>query len=116
MWGGGSCTGSAAGGLRQVHTGPTVARLNCLESLGQGREQICLVCSAASEAFRAVQTLTTATKHVKSEEEGRQTSEPLGSLIGGVLANQRGVWEGRNTVCALVFYALHSVILLYHVL
>ena len=28
-------------------------------------------------------------------------------LIDGVLANQRSVWEGRNTVCALIFYALH---------
>ena len=31
-------------------------------------------------------------------------------LIGGVLANQRDVWEGQNTVCALFFYALRSVI------
>ena len=29
-------------------------------------------------------------------------------LIGGVLANQRSVWEGRNIVCALFFYALRS--------
>ena len=43
-------------------------------------------------------------------------SEPLGSLIGGALANQRGVWEGRNTVCALVLYALHSVIPRFHAL
>ena len=31
-------------------------------------------------------------------------------LIGGVLANQHSVREGRNTVCTLVFYAIHSVI------
>ena len=37
-------------------------------------------------------------------------------LIGGVLANQRSVWEGWNTVCALFFYALRSVIPRFHVL
>ena len=100
--------------LRQEHIGPTVGRLKRLESLGRGREQICLVCSAALEAFGAAQTLSAPTEHAKSEEEGCQTSEPLGSLIGGVLANQRGVWEGRNTVCALVFYALRSVIPRFH--
>ena len=31
-------------------------------------------------------------------------------LIGGVLVNQRGVWEGRNPVWALFFSALCSVI------
>ena len=31
-------------------------------------------------------------------------------LIAGVLVNQRGVWEGRNTVCTLFFYALCSII------
>ena len=35
-------------------------------------------------------------------------------LIGGVLENQRGVWEGQNTVCALFFYALRSVIFCLH--
>ena len=60
--------------------------------------------------------LSALTEHAKSEEEGRWTSEPLGSLIGGVLANQHGVWEGWNTVCALVFYALHSVIPRFHAL
>ena len=34
----------------------------------------------------------------------------------GVLANQRGVWEGRNSVCVLFFYALCSVIPCFHVL
>ena len=37
-------------------------------------------------------------------------------LIGGVLANQHSVWEGRNTVCASFFYALRSVIPHFHVL
>ena len=37
-------------------------------------------------------------------------------LIGSVLANQRGVWEGRNIVCALFFYALCSVIFCFHIL
>ena len=96
--------------LRQEHTSPTVGCLKHLERLGRGREQICLVCSATLEAFRAVWTLSAQTQHAKSEEEGRRTSEPLDSLIGGALANQRDVWEGRNTVCALVFYARHSVI------
>ena len=41
---------------------------------------------------------------------------PLDTLIGSVLANQRGVWEGKNTVCALVFYAFRSVISCFHVL
>ena len=75
------------------------------------------MCSAASEAFEAVWTLSALTEHAKSEEEGLwKPPEPLGSLIGGVLANQRDVWEGRNTVCALVFYALHSVIPRFHAL
>ena len=37
-------------------------------------------------------------------------------LIGGVQANQRNVWEERNTECAVFFYALCSVILRFHVL
>ena len=32
--------------------------------------------------------------------------ESLDSLIGAVLGNQCGVWEGRNTMRTLVFYAL----------
>ena len=55
-------------------------------------------------------------QHAKSEEVGCRLSEPLDTLIGGVLANQCGVWEGQNTVCALVFYALRSVISCFHVL
>ena len=60
--------------------------------------------------------LSAPTEHAKSEEVGHRTSEPLSSLIGGVLANQRDVWEGWNTVCALVFYALRSVIPCCHAL
>ena len=60
--------------------------------------------------------LSAAIQHVKSKEEGCRPSEPLNSLIGGVLANQHGVWEGWNTLCALVFYALRSVISCFHVL
>ena len=67
-----------------------------------------MVCSAASEVFGAAWTLSAPTENAKSEEEDRQTSEPLDSLTGGVLANQRGVREGRNTVCTLFFYALSS--------
>ena len=63
--------------------------------------------SAASEAFGAVRTLSALTEHAKSEEEGRRTSEPLGSLIGGVLANQRGVWGG-GILCAH-WFSTHSI-------
>ena len=69
-----------------------------------------------SEAFGETRTRSAPIQHTKSNEVGCQTSEPLDSLIGSVLANQRGVWEGQNTVCALVFYALHSVISCFHVL
>ena len=61
-------------------------------------------------------TLSDPTEHAKSEEVDRRTSEPLDSLIGGVLANQRGVWEGQNTVCTLVFYVLRSIISCFHAL
>ena len=87
-----------------------------LERLGRSREQISSVCSAASEAFGAIRTLSAPTERATSEEEGRRTSEPSGSLIGGVLANQRDVWEGRNTVCALVVYAFRSVSPRFHAL
>ena len=53
------------------------------------------MCSAALEAFGAAPTLSAPIQHAKSEAVGRL----LDSLIGGVLANQHGVWEGRNTVC-----------------
>ena len=32
-------------------------------------------------------------------------------LIGGVLVIQRGVWEGRNTMCATKLYGVHFVFL-----
>ena len=69
------------------------------------------MCSAALEALRAAQTLSSPTQQVKSDEAGCRPSELLDSLIGGVLANQRDVWEGRNTVCALFFHALRSVVM-----
>ena len=81
--------------------------------LGRGREQICLVCSAALESFRATWTLSAPIQHAKSEKVGCRLSEPLDSLIGcvtiligGVLTNQHSVWKWWNTVCALFFYAL----------
>ena len=37
-------------------------------------------------------------------------------LIVSVQANQRGVWEGANTVCPLFFYAIRSIIPCFHVL
>ena len=98
-----------------THIGPTVGRLRHLERLRRGRQLTCSVCSVASEAFVAAWTLSAPIQRVKSEV-GCQPPEPLDSLIGGVLANQRGVWEGRNTVCALVFYALHYVISCFRIL
>ena len=65
------------------------------------------MCSAALEAFGATWTSSAPIQHAKSEEDGCQLSEPLDSLIGGVLANQRGVWEG-GILCALCF-SKHSV-------
>ena len=102
--------------LRQEHFGPTVGHLKRLERLGRGREHFCSVCSAVSETFRAAWTLSDPIQHVKYEEVGCRKSKPLDSLFGGVLANQRGVWEGRNTVYALVFYTLRSIICRFHVL
>ena len=55
-------------------------------------------------------TLSEPTEHVKSEEVGCRTSEPLDTLIGGVLANQRGLWEGQNTVCTLFFSVLRHLL------
>ena len=72
--------------LRQEHTSPTAGRLKHLERLGRGRDQICLVCSALSEAFGASWMLSAPIEHAKSEEVGRRTSEPLDSLIGCVPA------------------------------
>ena len=72
--------------LRQEHTGPTVGRLKRLGRLGQGREQICSMCSAALEAFGATRTLFAPIQHAKSNEVGCLSSEPLDSLIGRVLA------------------------------
>ena len=74
------------------------------------------MCSAALEAFGATRTFSAPIQHAKSEKVGCQLSEPLDTLIGGVLANQHGAWEGQNTVCALVFYALRPIISCFHVL
>ena len=86
---------SLSSALRQEHTSPTVGRLKLLERLRRGREQICLVCSAASEAFRAVQR--NPTEHAKSEEEGRRTSEPLDSLIVCQLNGTSDWWCASET-------------------
>ena len=75
------------------------------------------MCSAAFEAFVTMPTASAPIQHGKSKKVGCWLSEPLDSLIscmtiliGGVLANQRGVWEGRNTVVAseIPFYTLHT--------
>ena len=65
-------------------------------------------------SFRGWRTLSAPIQHAKSEEVGCRPSEPLDSLIGGVLANQHGVWEGLNTMCTMFFYALRSVIHCFH--
>ena len=113
--------------LKQEHTGPTVGCLKRLGRLRWGQEQICLVCSAALEAFGTVWTTPAPIQHAKSERVGCRLPEPslyadwlcarcMTFLIGGVVANQCGVWEGWNTVCTLVFYALRSVVSCFHVL
>ena len=83
-----SAIGAITVTLRQEQTGPTVGCLKRLERLGRSWEQICSVCSAALEAFGAASSLLAPIQHVKSEEVGCRTSEPLNSLTGGVLANQ----------------------------
>ena len=90
---------------RKEHTGPTFGHLKGLGRLGRGQEQICLVCSATFEAFGAARTLSAPIQHAKSEEVGCRPSEPLDSLIGDVLAIQRGVWES-GILCALSFSVL----------
>ena len=72
--------------LRQERTGPTVGCQKYLGRLRQGREQICLVCSAASEAFGAAWMLLAPIEHTKFEEVGCRTSEPLDTLLGCVPA------------------------------
>ena len=51
--------------------------------------------------------------NLQSVRFGCWPPEPLDSLIGCVLANQRSVWEGRNSACAAELYGLsfsmHSV-------
>ena len=83
------------------------------EALGETRTRSAtniFVCSAVSEAFGAARTVSDPIQHAKSEEVGCQPSEPSDTLIGGLLANQHGVWEGQNTVCALVFYVLQHLL------
>ena len=68
--------------LRQEHTGQTVGQLKHSGRLGRGREQICLVCSAALEAFGTTSTLSALIQHAQAEVG----CCPLDSLIGCVLA------------------------------
>ena len=65
------------------------------------------MCSAALDAFGATRTLFAPIQQVKSAEVGFWPSETLDSLIGSVLANQCGVWEGQ-ILCALCF-SMHSI-------
>ena len=89
--------------LSLKHTGPTVGCLKRLGRLGRAQEQIYSVCSAAFEALRTARTVSAPIQHAKSKKVGSWLSEPLASLIGGVLVNQGSVWEGRNSMCALFF-------------
>ena len=84
--------------LRQEHTCPTIGCLKHLERPGRDREKICLVCSAALGALSAP------IQHSKSEEVGCRPSEPLDTLIGGVLANQRSVCTLRKKGFIWVLY------------
>ena len=79
--------------LRQEHTGPTVGRLKCLERLRQGREQICLVCSAALEAFGACKVWGGG----PSDVWATGFSDWLSASWMAIL--MAGMWEWRNTVC-----------------
>ena len=69
--------------LWQEHTGPTVGRLKHLGRPGRGWEQICLVCSAASEAFGAARTLSALIQRVKSES-GRIRQLDVWAVCGGL--------------------------------
>ena len=114
------------GFLRQEQTAPTIGHLKHLGRLGQGQEQICSVCSAALEAFEDPPDVVCSDSTCKVWGGWLSAVWAIGFsdwlcascmtiLIGGVLANQRGVWEERSTVCALDFYAHHSVISCFHV-
>ena len=81
------------------------------EAFGEAQEQHS--CSAALEAFGTTRMLSALIQHAKSEKVDCRPSEPLDCLTGCVLANQRGVWEERNTVhfvflCTLFRYFLFS--------
>ena len=89
--------------LRQEHTGP-LGRLMHLGRLGRGRKQTCWcvqLCRKLSEPhWRCLLPL-----NMRSREGEPSDVWAIGFsdwlcaiLIGGVLANQRSVWEGRNTV------------------
>ena len=87
--------------LRPPHMGPTVGRLKRLERLGRGRQQICLVCSGASEAFGAARTLSDPTEHGRSEEVGRRTSEPLGRVAQGQKYTLMWSWQNIKAPCSV---------------
>ena len=60
--------------------------------------------SAALEAFGAARMLSAPIQHAKSEEVGCRPSEPLDTLIGGMQANQRSVWEGHDTLSVCIVF------------
>ena len=78
-------------GLVDKNGGKGIHWSNCRisKAFGETRtrwEQICSLCSAALEAFRAARTLSAPIQHAKSEKVGCWPSEPLDNLIGCVLA------------------------------
>ena len=102
--------------LRQEYTGPTVGRLKRLKWLGRGWEQI--------SVFSCVRSFQSQVDIVCSDSTCKVCGGWLLAiwaigfsdwlcvscmtiLIGSVLANQRGVWEGWNTV--RLCFSMHSV-------
>ena len=64
------------------------------------------MCLAALEASGTVWTASAPIQLAKSETVGCLPSEPLDTLIGGLLANQHSVWKGRNSAFATELYGV----------
>ena len=101
-----------------------IGHLKRLEGLGQIREQICSVCSAALEAFGTCEVLECWLLAIWAiRYSDWLCASCMTILIGGVPANQHHCGRGRilcaplNTMaCALFFYALRSITSCFHVL
>ena len=66
------------------------------------------MCSGASEAFGAVQTLSDPTEHAKSEEVGHRTSEPLDSDWQCASESVQCVC-GRGRILCAHWFSMHSI-------